>query len=142
MNILILSKKDLGLLIKTARKYKSEKIQRPYTQKMLANDIQKSQSHIGDIESGRSYPSFMILNKIAEACEVPMSFFESDTHSTCKIPTTQNLSLKESINFMMQQNSIIDFCSIDIKKLNKPEQRSLIEDILSQLKLISYKYKK
>ncbi|QXE19301.1 hypothetical protein B5S50_10965 [Clostridium sp. 001] len=139
---MILSKKDLGLLIKAARKYKSEKIQRSYTQKMLANDIQKSQSHIGDIESGRTYPSFMILNKIAEACEVPMSFFESDTDRTFKVPTVQNLTLKESINFMMHQNSIIDFCSIDIKKLNKPEQHSLIEDILNQLKLISYKYRK
>ncbi len=142
MNILILSKKDLGLLIKTARKYKSKKIQRPYTQKMLADDIQKSQGHIGDIESGRTYPSFMTLNKIAEACEVHMSFFESDTNRTFKVPSVQNLTPKETVNFMMQQNSIIDFCSIDIKKLNEPEQRSLIEDILSQLKLISYKYNK
>lgn len=75
---MILSKKDLGQLIKSARKLKSKEINKLYTQKMLANDIHRSQSHIGDIESGRSYPSYSILNKIAVACNVPMSFFESD----------------------------------------------------------------
>lgn len=73
---MILSKKELGALVKTARKLKSEKIHKLYSQQMLANDIGKSQSYIGDIESGRTYPSFLLLNEIADACEVPISFFQ------------------------------------------------------------------
>lgn len=71
-----LSKKDLGKLIKEARRLKSKKINRLYTQQMLANDICKSQSYIGDIESGRTYPSFVLLNQIANACGVSIGFFQ------------------------------------------------------------------
>ncbi|MGO5065559.1 MULTISPECIES: helix-turn-helix domain-containing protein [unclassified Clostridium] len=73
---MVLSKDELGKLIKNARKIKSEKIGRRYTQIMLAKDINKSQGYIGDIESGRTYPTFKVLSSIAEACEVPFSFFE------------------------------------------------------------------
>lgn len=72
-----LSKKDLGKLVKEARKLKSKKINKLYTQQMLANDISKSQSYIGDIESGRTYPSFVLLNQIASACGVSIGFFEN-----------------------------------------------------------------
>jgi len=53
------------------------KLGRKYTQTMLANDIDISQGYIGDIESGRTYPTFKVLIKIAEACELPLSFFEN-----------------------------------------------------------------
>lgn len=49
-----------------------------YTQQMLADDIGKSQSYIGDIESGRTYPSFLVLNAIATACEVPIGYFQDE----------------------------------------------------------------
>lgn len=74
---MVLSKEELGKLVKEARKIKSEKIDKRYTQVMLANDIDKSQGYIGDIESGRTYPTFRVLSRIAEACEVPFSFFGS-----------------------------------------------------------------
>lgn len=73
---MVLSKKELGSLVKGARKVKSEKIDKLYTQKMLASDLNKSQSYIGDIESGRTYPSFILLTQIAEACGVSISFFQ------------------------------------------------------------------
>jgi transcriptional regulator with XRE-family HTH domain len=75
---LVLGKKELGKLIKQARKIHSDRIDKKYTQKMLANDIGKSQSYIGDIESGRTYPSFITLNEIANACHIPISYFQDD----------------------------------------------------------------
>jgi transcriptional regulator with XRE-family HTH domain len=75
---LVLSKKELGALVKSARKVKTEKIGKLYTQRMLANDLNKSQSYIGDIESGRTYPSFVLLTQIAEACGVPISYFQDN----------------------------------------------------------------
>lgn len=77
---LVLSRKELGSLVKGARKVKSERIGKLYTQKMLANDLDKSQSYIGDIESGRTYPSFILLTQIAETCGVPISFFQDYQH--------------------------------------------------------------
>lgn len=72
---MVLSKKDLGEKIKEARKIKSASIGKRYTGDMLANDIGISRSYLGDIESGRTYPNYVLLNKIADACNVPFSFF-------------------------------------------------------------------
>lgn len=189
----MLSKKDLGKLIKEARKYKSEKINKLYTQQMLANDIKKSQSYIGDLESGRTYPSFVLLNEIADTCGVPISFFRDnssinndidnfikmqlyDTEDTEVSKIREHLKKdpdvkinyiydyirntdkkiselggaakhffktpEECVSFILEQNPMINFCGIDIKKLKKEDMYNLVEDILNQLKLISYKYKK
>lgn len=70
-------KKNLGLLVKLARNNKSKNINKKYTQLMLAQDIGVSQSYIGDIESGRAYPSISVLVSIAEACGVPFDFFHN-----------------------------------------------------------------
>lgn len=72
---MVLSKKHLGMLIKEARKLKSQKIGRKYTQEMLAKDLNISRGYIGDIEHGRTYPNYVLLNKISKVCEVPFSFF-------------------------------------------------------------------
>jgi len=71
----MISKEELGKLIKSARKMKSREIDKRYTQGILASDIGKSQGYIGDIESGRTYPTLVVLNDIAQACGVPLSFF-------------------------------------------------------------------
>ena len=186
----MLSKRDLGKLIKEARKYKSEKINKLYTQQMLANDIKKSQSYIGDLESGRTYPSFALLTEIADACGVSIGFFQdknsinsdidkfikmqlSNTkdsevlkirehlkrdpevkinyiydyihNSNKELDSAQKDFLKtpeECICFMLKQNPMIKFLGIDIKKLKKEDMYNLVEDVISQLKLVSYKYKK
>lgn len=79
--MLELSKNQIGEIIKKARKVKSKELGKRYTQVMLAKDIGMSQGYIGDIESGRTYPTLKVLNKIATACNLPMSFFsyEIDT---------------------------------------------------------------
>jgi transcriptional regulator with XRE-family HTH domain len=79
---MILSKKEMGLLVKKARKKKSEKLRKKYTQTMLAKDLKLSRGYIGDIENGRLYPNYILLSKIAEKCEVPFGFF-CEKESNC-----------------------------------------------------------
>lgn len=55
-----------------------------YTQGMLADDLGVSRGYLGDIETGRTYPNFLLLNKIATACEVPMTFFSDETFVEAK----------------------------------------------------------
>jgi transcriptional regulator with XRE-family HTH domain len=102
---MVLSKEEVGKLVKEARKIKSEKIGKRYTQVMLAKDIDKSQGYIGDIESGRTYPTFMVLSKIAEACSVPFSFFgttedelRSDEDSYDSINDSEDKGLAAALN--------------------------------------------
>lgn len=187
---MVLSKKELGQLVKKARKLKSEKNNRLYTQKMLACDINKSQSYIGDIESGRTYPSFVLLNEIAAACEVSISFFVPEEHLDSHIDKFIKLQLtdtqgtevheirkhikndpevklnyiydyvkdagdilettscnafktpEEALDFFLNQQVIQNFLEIDFSKMSHEELISFRNDVLNQLKLISYKYKK
>lgn len=189
------TKKQLGNLIKEARKLKSNKIKKKYTQKMLAADIGKSQSYIGDIESGRTYPNFTILNKISKACEVSISFFktgdtidgvidkfiklqlddveEEDIYKireeikkdpdiklnhiydyvknsgnqsgNVTLESNSNISFKtpkEAIKFILRQTVVMDYCGIDTNKMSEEDLNEFTNDILNQIKLISYKYKR
>jgi transcriptional regulator with XRE-family HTH domain len=72
---MVLSKKNLGEKIKAARETKSKTINCKYTQQMLADELGISRGYIGDIENGRTYPNYVLLNKIAEACGVPFDYF-------------------------------------------------------------------
>jgi transcriptional regulator with XRE-family HTH domain len=78
---MVYTKKQLGDLITKARKIRATKTGKKYTQDMLAKDIGFSRGYIGDIESGRTYPNYVLLNKIAEACDVPLSFFDDNNFS-------------------------------------------------------------
>lgn len=119
---MVLSKDELGKLVKEARKIKSEKIGKRYTQVMLADDIDKSQGYIGDIESGRTYPTFKVLSRIAEACEVPFSFFGSTETDTLKriiisaYPDMSNEEVQKFLNYVLSvisDNKDYPFINID-----------------------------
>ncbi|MEQ8156715.1 MAG: helix-turn-helix transcriptional regulator [Clostridiaceae bacterium] len=116
---MILSKEELGKLVKEARKFKTEKLGRKYTQTMLANDIDMSQGYIGDIESGRTYPAFKVLIRIAEACGVPLSFFENRDMNS---------------DFLNQEKEIIPSADIanNPSDINMPE----IVDIKSAMEIL------
>lgn len=93
-----LSKIDLGKKIKEARKLKSNSIGKKYTGQDLANDLNLSRGYIGDIESGRKYPSYELLTSIAEACGIPFSFFDESSKPNAEIGILQsndNVDLKE-----------------------------------------------
>lgn len=76
----MLTKKGMGPLVKSARENKSSILVKKYTQAILADDLELSKGYIGDIENGR-IPELRSLNKIAEKCEVPLSFFDKITAS-------------------------------------------------------------
>lgn len=72
---MMLSKIEIGRLVREARIKKELKVGKKFTQQMLADTVHKSRSYIGDIESGRIYPNYVLLSKIAEACMIKLSFF-------------------------------------------------------------------
>jgi len=100
-----LDKKELGNRIKEARKIKSEKSHKKYTGQNLADELEISRSYLGDIESGRSYPSYRLLSKIANICGVPLSFFgDSDSmlHEiiVTNYPEMNSEDIKKFINYV------------------------------------------
>lgn len=126
---MVYTKKQLGTLITKARKIKASKIGKKYTQEMLANDLGLSRGYIGDIENGRTYPNYVLLNKIAEACDVPLGFFDDNNFSMRlqKLQkgaglSRQELSDKTGISFN-------DLSYYEIDPLSKPSDKDV--EILS-----------
>jgi len=89
---MVLSRIELKKRIREARKLKSEKIGRNYTQVMLANDIDKSRQYVSSLETGLSSPSYKALRSIADACDVDFSFFECSEENTARNSKLMNSS--------------------------------------------------
>lgn len=130
-----LSKIDLGKKIKEARKLKSERIGGKYTGQNLADDLKLSRGYIGDIESGRKYPSYELLTAIAEVCEVPFSFFDKSRFNIDvdkifagpgKFQSHDNIDLKELNNMDINY----DFITIPIIGSIRAGRPVLAEDNL------------
>lgn len=123
---MVLSKNQLGNLIKEARKEKSQKINQKYTQADLARDLDISRSYLGDIEAGRKYPNYVLLNKIAEICEVPFSYF-GDVDKQLEIALYHPLamdSLRETIKEALSSET---FSNTMIEILTRNNRHSIEE---------------
>lgn len=76
-----MDKKVIGLKIKKLRSKKSIEIGHKYTGEMLANDLNISRSYLGDIESGRTYPSEEIIEKLSNIFNVSKGYFSDNENN-------------------------------------------------------------
>jgi transcriptional regulator with XRE-family HTH domain len=93
-----MEKKELGDRIKKARAVATARTKQKFTQQILADMIEVSRSYIGDIESGRTYPTYDVLVKIAQACNIPFDFFSEKPSLGRTIKTwreTKGISLEK-----------------------------------------------
>ena len=113
-----ISKKNLGSLIKLARQEKAAQCGTKFNQADLARMVGKSRSYIGDLESGRTYPSFPLLTAISHACEVPLSFFEMNETASESSQLNSNQNIRSnSISFSPPKPPLISldfFLSVPI----------------------------
>lgn len=140
-----LSKKDLGKLIKEARKIKSNQFNSHFTQEELAKAVNKSRSYIGDIESGRIYPNYKLLTKIATACNVDLSFFNKNVDDIFQLNSFDKIKFsnpEDAIKFILLQKSIIEFIDLDTTILSDESLTEFSKDLLQHLKILRYKYSK
>ncbi|MCX8132014.1 MAG: helix-turn-helix domain-containing protein [Clostridia bacterium] len=98
-----MDKKELGNRIKSARSIFSKKEGIKLTQQLLAQKIGISRSYMGDIESGRTYPTFPVVKAIAEACNIPLGFLvdeipDSDSISSLKPCVSEYPSATQGIH--------------------------------------------
>lgn len=129
----MLSKKELGLRVKKARDLKSKDIGHKYTQTMLADDIKVSRSYVGDIESGRVYPSYEVLSKIKDICSLSLGFFddtdiENMDEDEYKIKYNNGLLVYELLISLQKRGKLKDLNNIDKNTLDMLTN-ALIEDI-------------
>lgn len=77
----MVDKKQIGSSIKLARALYQKKTGIKMTQEILAQKAGISRSFLGDTEKGRSLPTLITLDTIANACGVTLDFFVNPSYN-------------------------------------------------------------
>lgn len=100
-----------------------------------------SKSTISEIENSKSNPTADTLQKIAQALGVTVDiFFKEETDQ--EEPPIYFTSAQKAMEFILKQPAIMGFGGFDISKMEDEEVVEFANELLRQLQLISYKYKK
>ncbi len=110
----------------------------------LAEELNISKSTISRYENNIRIPNADFVKKVSEFFNVSSDYILGKTN--IKNPHTGNMyefdSTEEAINFILENNIIIDVEGFDLNKLNSKEKEMFAEELANQIKLIGYKYKK
>ncbi|WP_315080840.1 helix-turn-helix transcriptional regulator [uncultured Clostridium sp.] len=136
----------LGDNIRNIRKEKKLSINK------LAKITGISLGYLSDLENNKAKnPSFDKLKIIADVLEVQPEMFlkndldiendflkeESESYNTCEFETPE-----DAMQFILKQPAIMGFGGFDTNKMTNKEIIEFANELLNQLKLLGYKYKK
>lgn len=136
------------------KKLLSELNNKGWSRYKLSKESGIAQTTLRDIFGEKAVtPSTTTLSKISAALEVPISNFFDDIEESNQIrnenPSEQKcMSNKEfktaedAMQFILKQPAIMGFGGFDTNSMSDLDKIEFANDLLQQLKLISYKYKK
>lgn len=106
-------------------------------------------SYISALERDeKKNPSVSILEKIANALEVSIDEIMKNDNKLIKIKKENSYEAGEfttaeaAMQFILKQPAIMGFGGFDTNKMSDEEIIEFANELLNQMKLISYKYKK
>lgn len=119
------------------------------TQKQLALELNTSEANISRYESSKREPRGDFVTSVSEYFDVTIDYLlgKSDVKQVeCVNDDVQNYSLfknpTEAIEFIIRQPNLMHWCGYDLNKLTDDEVIEFANEVLSYLKLLSFKYKK
>ncbi len=121
---------------------------RGMTQKEVADILGLTPKAVGFYESEERQPSQETLLKLSEIFDVSIDYLLGKTNRMKplgdEIHTQEELftTPEEAISFLLSQDVIMGFGGFDIDKLSDEDKIQFANELLGQLKLLSYKYKK
>lgn len=133
---------------------KELRIEKELTQEEFGKLFGIVKSTVSLYESGKSTPDDEIKKKIAEYFNVSLDYLmgASDIRNPYKNINANDKeepsfpdefsTPEEAVKFLLEQNVIMGFGGFDIDKLSDEEKIEFANELLGQLKLLSYKYKK
>lgn len=135
-----MKKLTTGEIIKKLRTEKG------YSQQKLATMLNVAQNTVSQYENGIREPDNKILIKLSEIFDVTTDYLLGRTDIK-NPPNETELPLEfttpeEAMKFILEQNVIMGFGGFDVNKMNDEEVIEFANELLRQLKLLSYKYKK
>ena len=106
-----------------------------------------SAGYISALERGeKQNPSPKTLEKLAIALDTTVSRLisvrSSETLSNDNELPTSFKTPEEAIKFILEQPTIMGYGGFDVNKLSNADLMNFANDLLKQLKLLSYKYKR
>lgn len=144
--------KNLGLKIKHLRSEYSLKTGKRCTQEDLSKMIGISRSYLGDIESGRTNASDEVLKKLAKVFNIDAKELldykfkelnEEQLKEECDLFETGEFKTPEAaMQFILKQPAIMGYGGFDVNKMSNEDIIEFANELLNQLKLLSYKYNK
>ncbi|KHD37681.1 XRE family transcriptional regulator [Clostridium acetobutylicum] len=125
-----------------------------WTKYRLAKEADIGQSTLSEILSGKKKnPSINTLQKIASALDVTVDKLTDEQNTSGSL--TSNENFQEELNdfeefktpeaamqFIVKQPALAAYGGYDINKMTNNEILEFANELLSQLKLLGYKYKK
>lgn len=119
------------------------------TQLEFSKILNISNSTLSQYEAGNRIPSDEIKREISKYFNVSLDYLMGASNVRNPYKDNQELALPESfstpeeaVKFLLEQNVIMGFGGFDIDKLSDEEKIEFANELLGQLKLLSYKYKK
>ena len=110
----------------------------------LAEELDISKSTISRYENNIRIPNADFVKKVSDFFNVSSDYILGKTN--IKNPHTGNMyefdSTEEAINFILENNLIIDVEGFDTNKLNTKEKEMFAQELANQIKLLGYKYRK
>ena len=109
------------------------------SQSKLSKILGISSSTIGMYEQGRRFPDQTILTKIADFFDVSTDYLLGrNPHN----PPTEFNNATDAMEFILKLPTVMAYGGYDATKLSDEEIIDFANDLLQQIELISYKYKK
>ena len=133
-------KKQFGDQLKKLR------LENQLTQEQLAQKLNTGKASISHYESNRRLPDLETIKFLAQLFNVSVDYLlgNSDIRNPYideSLPDKLTTA-EEAAQFLLEQKSIMAYGEFDINKLSDNEKIQFANELLQQLKLLAYKYKK
>lgn len=116
------------------------------TQQELANYLSVGKTTISNYETGYSTPDAETLNMIADFFNTSVDYLlgRTDQRNPEEKPELpiEFTTPEEAMKFILEQNVIMGFGGFDVNRMDDDEVVEFANELLNQLRILSYKYKK
>lgn len=131
--------------LRSIERVKERRIALGLSYQRLADKTGMSKSTLQRYEAGtiKNLPADK-LGVLAAALETTPAYLMGWDESDNKPPINEEQQkIKEDfLRLIKKRSTLLEYCGINIDKLSETEIENLAEDILTQMTLVSYKYKK
>ncbi|MGO0904959.1 helix-turn-helix domain-containing protein [Clostridioides difficile] len=117
-----------------------------FTQEDISKKIGLSKSAYGYYEQGKTVPDAYMIAELSKIFNVSIDYLLGKTdkkNNDCSksLPNSFD-NANDAIKFILQQPTLMAYGDYNVKKLSDEEIIDFANDLLQQIKLISFKYKK